>query len=110
MQWDQAEQCEVSEPQQTSEPTTALWSAPATLPPEFPEAPATLPPEFPEAPALPPELIPDPLRPWLLDSAERMQVPLDFVAAPAVVALAGIIGRSVGIRSAALRRHFAASA
>ncbi len=51
---------------------------------------------------MPPELIPEPLRPWLLDSAERMQVPLDFVAAPAVVALAGVIGRSVGIRP---KRH-----
>ncbi len=91
MQWEQAEQCEVSEPQQTSEPTTALWKAPSKLPPELPEAPA-----------LPPELIPAPLRPWLLDAAERMQVPLDFVAAPAVVALAGVIGRSVGIRP---KRH-----
>ena len=64
--------------------------------------PATLPPELPLAPALPAELIPEPLRPWICDISERMQVPLDFVAPPAVTALSSVVGRSVGIRP---KRH-----
>ncbi len=60
-------------------------------------SPAPLPPELIEAPALPPGLLPEPLHPWLYDIAERMQIPLEFVAAPAVVALSSVIGRSVGI-------------
>lgn len=56
-----------------------------------------LPSLMPVAPALPPELLPETLRPWLLDVAERAQIPLEFVAAPAVVALSSLIGRSVGI-------------
>ena len=56
-----------------------------------------LPPALPDAPSLPPDLIPDILRPWLLDIAERVQIPLEFVAAPAIVALSSVIGRNVGI-------------
>ena len=37
-----------------------------------------------------------------MDAAERMQVPLDFTAVPAMVALAGAIGRRVGI---AMKQH-----
>lgn len=50
------------------------------------------------APTLPEDMIPAPLRPWLVDIAERSCVPLEFVAAPAMVALGAAIGRSVGIR------------
>ena len=56
-----------------------------------------LPPALPDAPSLPPDLIPDVLRPWLLDITERAQIPLEFVAAPAVVGLSSIIGRTIGI-------------
>jgi hypothetical protein len=56
-----------------------------------------LPPLLPDTPALPPELIPAAIRPWLVDSAERSQVPLEFIAAPAVVALGSLIGRKVAI-------------
>ncbi len=56
-----------------------------------------LPSALPEVPNLPPELIPDTLRPWVLDIAERAQIPVEFVAAPAIVALSSVIGRSVGI-------------
>lgn len=45
-----------------------------------------------------PALLPGALRPWLTDVAERMQVPLDLVAVPAVVALGALIGRQVTIR------------
>lgn len=51
----------------------------------------------PEAPSLPPELVPDGLRPWLLDISERTQIPLEFVAAPAIVTLSAVVGRGVGI-------------
>lgn len=59
--------------------------------------PSPLPDLLPPVPGLPPELIPDGLRGWLTDVAERAQVPVEFVAAPAVVALGGVIGRTVGI-------------
>jgi hypothetical protein len=43
-------------------------------------------------------MLPSALRPWLGDIAERMNVPLDMVAIPALVAAGGLIGRRVGIR------------
>ena len=52
---------------------------------------------LPQAPNLPPDLVPESLRPWLCDIAERTQIPLEFIAAPAIVALSSVIGRSVGI-------------
>lgn len=42
-------------------------------------------------------MIPEPLRRWLMDSSERMQVPPDFAAAAAIVAFGIIIGRGCGI-------------
>jgi len=56
-----------------------------------------LPPVRPDAPTLPPELLPAALRPWIVDGAERMQVPLEFIAVPAIVALAAVVGRRMGI-------------
>ncbi len=56
-----------------------------------------LPPLRPSVPELPPEILPSPLRPWLEDVAERIQIPLAFVAAPAIVALSSLVGRNVGI-------------
>jgi hypothetical protein len=47
---------------------------------------------------LPPAIIPEPFRPWLLDISHRMQCPLDFVAAGAVVVAGAIIGAGCGIR------------
>ena len=44
------------------------------------------------------DMLPATLRPWLADIAERMNVPLDMVAMPALVAAGGLIGRRVGIR------------
>jgi len=43
------------------------------------------------------DMLPKALRPWLEDIAERMQVPLDFLAAPAMVILGSLIGRKIGI-------------
>ena len=43
-------------------------------------------------------LLPDPLREWILDEAERMPCPPEFVAAAALVAMGSIIGARCAIR------------
>src|SRR5437879_13428024 len=45
-----------------------------------------------------PELLPETLRPWVLDVAERLQVPTDYPAAALIVMLAGALGRRAFIR------------
>ncbi len=60
--------------------------------------PEKLPSGFPDVPALPDSLLPAPLRAWCVDMADRQQVPLEFVAVPAVLALATVVGRKVAIR------------
>lgn len=60
--------------------------------------PRPVPPIAAAVPTLPDALVPTPLRPWLVDVAERVSIPLEFVAAPAIVALGSVIGRSVAIR------------
>ena len=42
-------------------------------------------------------LLPAPLAGWLADVAERTQAPIEYAAAPALVALGALIGRAVGI-------------
>jgi len=44
------------------------------------------------------ELIPERIRPWARDIAERVGCPLDYVAVAAITALATVVGRKVGIR------------
>jgi hypothetical protein len=43
-------------------------------------------------------LLPDPLRAWIMDEAERMPCPPDFIAAAALVALGSIIGARCAIK------------
>lgn len=43
------------------------------------------------------EMLPDVLRDWIMDCAERMQIPPDFLAASSVVVLGSVIGRKIGI-------------
>lgn len=43
------------------------------------------------------DMIPAPLRPWILDIAERLQVPTESVAVCAFSALSGLIGRKIAI-------------
>lgn len=50
------------------------------------------------APELKERMIPRQLRGWIIDVCERMQVPLDFVASPVLVAVATVVGRQVAIR------------
>jgi hypothetical protein len=46
---------------------------------------------------LDPAMVPEPLRGWIVDVSERMQIPLDFAAAGAVVVAGSLIGRKLGI-------------
>lgn len=57
-----------------------------------------LPPSLPPVPTMPPEMLPEVLRPWLVDVAELACVPLEGLAAPAVAGLSGLIGRSVQLK------------
>ena len=80
----------------TPEPAT---SAPGSAP-EAAEAwgePVPLPRDLYPVKQLHRDMIPSPLRAWIFDIAERMQVPPDFPAAAAVVTLAAVVGRGCGI-------------
>lgn len=43
-------------------------------------------------------LLPDSLRPWIQDIADRVQCPPDFPAIGAMISLAAVVGRKIGIR------------
>lgn len=45
-----------------------------------------------------PELMPEPLRPWLVDVSHRMQTPPDFATVSALVIMGSIIGAGCAIR------------
>lgn len=49
-------------------------------------------------PALAPDLIPEPFQEWLMDIAERMQCPLDYVTIGAMIMIAAVVGAGCGIR------------
>jgi Protein of unknown function (DUF3987)/DnaB-like helicase N terminal domain len=53
---------------------------------------------LPAVPAFDSRLLPPPLADWIMDIAERMQCPLEFVAVAAIVDAAAVVGRKVGIR------------
>jgi putative DNA primase/helicase len=59
--------------------------------------PAALGEETPAVEPLLPEMLPEAFRPWLSDVAERMNVPLDYPAAAAIVALTAVVGRRARI-------------
>jgi len=71
----------------TSDPPPEPWPDPKTLPP--PLAPVS-PFDY--------DLLPEALRPWVRDVAERMQCPPEFPAAAAVVVLSALLGRRCAIR------------
>ena len=56
------------------------------------DAPQPLPDALPPVAPFEPELLPDALRGWIVDIAERMQCPPDFPAVGAIVALSSLIG------------------
>ena len=59
--------------------------------------PKSLPTLLPKAPSLTENMVPESLRPWILDAGDRAQLPLEFLAVPAIVAASSILGRSIGI-------------
>jgi len=61
-------------------------------------APQALSAELAEVSPFDPGWLPETLRPWVLDLAERLQVPIDFPAAALTVMLAGALGRRAQIR------------
>ena len=65
-------------------------------------APEPLPNPLPSVPAFDTSLLPESVRAWCEDAAEGLQVPPDFTAVPAMVALAGAIGRGVAV---AMKQH-----
>ena len=71
-----------------------------TRPAPAPSLPALqpLPDPLPPVATFKPDLLPDALRGWCVDAAEGLGVPLDFLAAPAIVACAAAIGRVVAVR------------
>jgi len=60
--------------------------------------PQPLPEGLPAVPAFDSVLLPETLRPWVEDIAERIQCPPECPASGAMVALAAVVGRQVGIR------------
>lgn len=54
-------------------------------------------PEDEQVRGLTPDLLPDLLKEWCCDIAERMQVPLEFIAGPSIVMFASLIGRKAVI-------------
>jgi putative DNA primase/helicase len=61
------------------------------------EDPVPLAEGLPPVASLDPAMLPRPLRGWIVDVSERMQIPPDFAAVGAVVVAASLIGRKVGI-------------
>lgn len=64
---------------------------------EWPE-PKPLPDALPPVAAFDYDLLPEALRPWVQDIAERVQCPPDFPAVGAMISLASVVGRKIGIR------------
>lgn len=61
-------------------------------------APRPLPAALPAVAPFHPDLLPESLRPWSQDIAERVQCPPDFPAVALMITLATVVGRKVGIR------------
>lgn len=59
--------------------------------------PMPLPDALPPVAAFDFDLLPNALRPWLYDIAERVQCPPDFPAVGAMISLAAVVGRKIGI-------------
>jgi uncharacterized protein DUF3987/primase-like protein len=74
--------------------------------PEEWREPLPLPGRLPPVEPLLEEMLPEPLRAWCADVAERMQVPLDFPATTTVVALGAVVGRRASIRPKARDRDW----
>lgn len=60
-------------------------------------APKELPPAILPVPELSENLIPIPMRAWVMDIADRMQIAPEFVMVPAIIALSSVVGRKMCI-------------
>ena len=72
-------------------------SSAKAAPGEWPE-PTPLPSGLSPVPKIDPLMLPEKLAPWLEDTSDRMQVPLDFAAVSAMVVYGSVIGCKVGVR------------
>lgn len=45
-----------------------------------------------------PEMLPEPLRTWAVDLSQRMNVPLDFIGVPTIIAASAVLGNRLKIR------------
>ena len=66
-------------------------------PTDWPD-PKPLPPAADEPGPIDPELLPEALRPWLRDAAERASLPLEYFVPAALVALSGLVGNRVRVQ------------
>lgn len=64
---------------------------------EWPE-PKPIKAELPPVEKITERMIPDPFRAWVMDAADRMQVPPDFIIAPLLVVCGSIVGTAYHIR------------
>ncbi|WP_449369719.1 DUF3987 domain-containing protein [Thiomonas sp.] len=85
-------------PQAAIDEVLALPALPVSPAAPAEDEPAPLPGELPPVEPFDYALLPDALRPWVADIAERVSCPPDFVAVPAMLALGAVIGRKVAIR------------
>jgi len=88
-------------PARSHAPSGGSVGAPPGRVPEFGE-PEPLPNDLPSVDRFDPRILPRALYGWVVDIAERIQCPVDFPAVTAMVALASVLGRKVGIRP---KRH-----
>lgn len=78
-------------------PISAAYKNAKPKEPEWPN-PIPLPESLPDVPAFDANLLPTQLQAWTEDISERLNVPLDFCAIPAMVAAGSLIGAKVGVR------------
>lgn len=71
---------------------------PATTPADAWPEPQRLPDGLPPVEPVTINLLPEVFQPWIEDIADRMQCPPDYPAIGAMVALAGTVGKQIGIR------------
>jgi hypothetical protein len=78
-------------------PIQQAYAAAEERPNEWPD-PIPLPFALLPVPAFDTGMLPTELAPWLDDIAERLNVPMDFVGIPAMIAAGSVIGARIGVR------------
>jgi hypothetical protein len=88
---------DVVEPGWRDKRRTSVSSSPGAVPESWRE-PQPLPDELPPVARFDVNLLPRLIGPWISDIARRVQCPSDFPAVAAMIGLAGVVDRKVGIR------------